>query len=178
MAIRRITKKEETVYNLLEKHSAGRSRCFRDETFDWDEARFKYASWYRRRSIGEFHVQDKDLQICKKEVPELYDSMSNFAKAADTLRKAMDEFTGARWVFNSQARELIQDIRAVYRSYRVLTPQEELIIEQNKDKKGELEAELSKLTLQLEVLPKKGYREERAELKSKIEKVKDILKLL
>ena len=49
---------------------------------------------------------------------------------------------------------------------------------QNKDKKGELEAELSKLTLQLEVLPKKGYREERAELKSKIENVKDILKLL
>ncbi len=178
MAIRRITKKEETVYKLLESHSAGRSRCFGDENLQWHEARFKYASWYRRRSVAEFYVDGKDLELCKNEVPELYESMSDFSKAADNLRKAMREFENTRHTFLSNGHGLMKDRYASYKAYRVLTPQEELIIEQNKDKKGELEAELSKLTLQLEVLPKKGYREERSELRSKIEKVKDILKLL
>ncbi len=49
MAIRKISKKEEVVYKLLEPHSSGRQHNFDCENVEWDEARYKYRS--KKRSL-------------------------------------------------------------------------------------------------------------------------------
>jgi len=175
--MRKISKKEQVVYKLLESHSSGREHKFACENFDWDESRYKYRSWYRRRTLGSFYVSSKDLELCKNEVPELHEKMTAFAEAAENLRKAQDKFDYTRLEFIRAGRALCKDPSVVHRSYNILTPQEELIIEQNKDKKDELVAELSKLTLQLEVLPKNDYSKEKQDIKSQIQKIEAILKL-
>jgi hypothetical protein len=177
MAIRKITIKEAFVYDILEKHSSGRRFNFCWERFEWDEARFKYRSWNRARLLGAFNVYE-EMEICRKEVPELLPELQTLKEAMENLKNAQDKFEGCRIRLIEKGKSLCKDPQAVHRAYDILTPQEVEFIEQNKDKKGELEAELSKLTLQLEVLPQKGYRKERAELKSQISDVKYNLSLL
>ena len=177
MAIRKISKKEEVVYKLLEPHSSGRQHHFDCEDFEWDEARYKYRSWLRRRNLGSFYVASKELELCKNEVPELLPKLEAFAQAAQNLKKAQDQFEHYRWEFIKAGKSLCKDSNAVHREYTILTPQEELIIEKNKDKKDELVAELSKLTLQLEVLPKRGFSKQKQDIKSEIQKIESILKL-
>ena len=176
MAIRKITKKEASVYEILEKHSSGRRFNFCWEQFEWGEARFKYRSWNRARLLGAFNVYE-EMELCKNEVPELLPELQTLKDAMENLKNAQGRFERSRNDLIRKGLSLCKDPKAVHRSYDILTPEEEQFLEQNKDKKGEFEAELSKLALQLEALPKSGYRDQRQKIKSEISRISEILKL-
>jgi len=182
MAIRSITKKEEVVYKLLEPHSSGRQHNFDCEDFEWDEARYKYRSWLRRRNLGSFYVASKDLELCKKEVPELLPKLEAFAQATQNLKKAQDQFEQYRWELIKAGKSLCKDHRAVHRAYNLLTSQEELLYAEYKANPSKVQDLLSKietLTKELDAVPKgRANAQKRRELNSELDQLRKIYHII
>jgi len=182
MAIRSISKKEEVVYHLLEDHSSGRDKKFCYEDFEWEEARFKYASWYRRRALGSFYVKKEDLDLCKNEVPELYAKMEAFAQATENLKKAQDQFDYFRFEFIKAGRSLCKDPTSVHRVYNLLSSEEESLIAEYKSDPSKVQVLVGKieaLTKELDALPKGRLNaQKRRELNSELDQLRKIYSII
>ncbi len=181
MAIRKITKKEAFVYEILEKHSSGRRFNFCWEQFEWGEARFKYRSWNRARLLGAFNVYE-EMEICRKEVPELIPELQTLKEAMENLKKAQDQFEGCRIRLIEKGKSLCKDPKAVHRSYDILTPQEELLIEEYKSDPSKVQDLLKKIEVlnqELEALPKdRSNAQKRKELNYQLKDSKDFYSLV
>lgn len=177
MAIRKITKKEAFVYEILEKHSSGRRFNFCWEQFEWGEARFKYRSWNRARLLGAFNVYE-EMEICRKEVPELLPELQTLKEAMENLKNAQDKFEGCRNNLIRKGLSLCKDPKAVHRSYDILTPQEVLLIEEYKSDPSKVQDLLKKIEVlnqELEALPKgRSNAKKRKELTSELNELKNI----
>jgi len=182
MAIRKISKKEEVVYKLLSSHTHGRDYCFQESGFLWDEARYRYASWHRKREVGSFYVSDYELDLCKKEIPELYGELEEFHQASLAFRKARQAFENSRSKFVNKSYTFIKDISKVYRSYKLLTPQEESLCsdyESDPVKMKALTDKIQDLNNQINAIPVgRKFAKQRNPLKEELKKLNFLLSII
>ena len=157
MAKRKISKKEELAYQLLEDQTQGREKGFYWFKYDWGKIN-EYHYSFNRYSVS---CKNWSLTVDTRQVansfPEYLDLANKLNDKLELMKDTIDEINRVREQYLNALKTHIKDPAKMHLAYEVLTDEEEkMIAEYQADpaKRTDLLNKIENLTKEIDAVPK------------------------
>jgi DNA repair ATPase RecN len=179
---RKISKKEELAYKLLDDQTQGREKEFYWFKYDWRKINEEHYAFNRYNVSCKNYYLTVDTRQVAKSFPEYLDLANKLNDKLELMRDTIDEINQVREQYINALSSHIKDTSKMHLAYEVLTDEEEkLIAEYQADpsKKTDLLNKIEVLTRELDDLPKgKANAQKRKELNSELNDLRSIYSII
>lgn len=182
MAKRKISKKEELAYQLLDDQTQGREKGFYWFKYDWRKINEEHYAFNRYYVSCKNYYLTVDTRQVENSFPEYLDLANKLNDKLQLMKDTIDEINRVREQYLNALSSHIKDHSKIHLAYEVLTDDEEKLIAEyqaNPAKMTDLLNKIETLTKDLDALPKgKANAQKRAELNSELDQLRKIYSII
>lgn len=182
MAKRKISKKEELAYKLLQEQTRGREFGFDWFKYDWESINIRQTGYNRHQYSCNNSRLTVDTRQLASSFPEYLELANNLNNKIDLMKDSIDEINKLRQEYLDALFSHIKDRSKIHLEYELFTEEEEKLIEEYKSdpiKSQDLLNKIHLLSNEIDALPKgKANAEKKKELQAQLSELQTLFNVV